>query len=127
MAPKDEKSLYDDLDALTAGTDVPAAEEDFSLEEILAEYGAGREQQILRDVERAAAPEIPSEEPAPVKEPVPGKEPEPEREAPDPEEERERARQEARDRLLAAVEPVGTEVVMGSGVEVSTCTNFLAM
>ena len=34
MAPKDEKSLYDNLDALTAGTDVPAAEEDFSLEEI---------------------------------------------------------------------------------------------
>ena len=131
MAPKDEKSLYDDLDALTAGTDVPAAEEDFSLEEILAEYGAGREQQILRDVERAAAPEIPSEEPAPVKEPVPGKEPEPEREAPDPEEERERARQEARDRLLAqavdleklerelprAPRPISLEEVVGSTVD----------
>ena len=39
MAPKDEKSLYD---TLSAGTDVPAAEDDFTLEEILAEYGGGR-------------------------------------------------------------------------------------
>ena len=50
MAPKDEKkNQYEDL---TAGTDVPA-DGDFSLEEILAEYGGGRKQQILRDVEAA--------------------------------------------------------------------------
>lgn len=53
MTPKDENNLYD---TLTVGTDVPAAEDDFSLEEILAEYGGGREQQLMRDVEAEAAP-----------------------------------------------------------------------
>ena len=38
MAPKDENNLYD---TLTGGTDVPAAEGDFSLEEILAAKAAG--------------------------------------------------------------------------------------
>ena len=53
MAPKDEKkNQYEDL---TAGTDVPAGG-DFSLEEILAEYGGGRKQQILRDVEAQVNP-----------------------------------------------------------------------
>ena len=53
MAPKDEKkNRYEDL---TAGTDVPA-DGDFSLEEILAEYGGGRKQQILRDVEAQVNP-----------------------------------------------------------------------
>ena len=53
MSPKDErKSQYEDL---TAGTDVPA-DGDFSLEEILAEYGGGRKQQILRDVEARVNP-----------------------------------------------------------------------
>ena len=41
MASKDEREFDS---GLTGGTDVPALEEDFSLEEILAEYGAGREQ-----------------------------------------------------------------------------------
>src|SRR5699024_2180565 len=59
MASKDEKSLYD---TLAGGTDIPPSEEDFSLEEILAEYGAGREQNLLRDVERAAG-EPPAEAP----------------------------------------------------------------
>ena len=44
------------------GTDVPASEENFSLEEILAEYGGGR-QKLLREVEelvaRQTAPEAP--------------------------------------------------------------------
>ena len=53
MAPKDEKSLYD---TLTDGTDVPAAEGDFSLEEILAEYGGSRGQRLMRDVEAEANP-----------------------------------------------------------------------
>ena len=49
MASKDEKERYDDL---TGGTDVPASEEHFSLEEILAEYGAGREQRLMEAVEQ---------------------------------------------------------------------------
>ena len=53
MAPKDEKSLYD---TLTGGTDVPASEDSFSLEEILAEYGGGRERKLMRDVEAEANP-----------------------------------------------------------------------
>ena len=53
MAPKNEKSLYD---TLTGGTDVPASEDSFSLEEILAEYGGGRERKLMRDVEAEANP-----------------------------------------------------------------------
>ena len=53
MAPKDEKSLYD---TLTAGTDVPASEDSFSLEEILAEYGGGRQRKLMRDVEAEVNP-----------------------------------------------------------------------
>lgn len=51
MTPKDEKTLYDTLESLSTGTDVPPSDEEYFLEEILAEYGAGREQKILRDVE----------------------------------------------------------------------------
>ena len=39
MASKDEREFDS---GLTGGTDVPALEEDFSLEEILAEFGHGR-------------------------------------------------------------------------------------
>ncbi len=53
MASKEEKSLYDTLNEDRTG--VPPAEETFSLEEILAEYGGGRERKILADVERRAA------------------------------------------------------------------------
>ena len=49
--PKDEKSLYD----LPESTDVPA-EGDFSLEEILAEYGGARQQKLLAEVETEANP-----------------------------------------------------------------------
>lgn len=62
MTPKEEKTRYDTLEGFSSGTDVPAAEEPFSLEEILAEYGAGRQQQILRDVEEAVAPPLVQEE-----------------------------------------------------------------
>ena len=51
MTPKDGKTAYDPL---AGGTDVPPAEEAFSLEEILAEYGGGREK-LMRDVEQAAS------------------------------------------------------------------------
>ena len=64
MASKDEKSLYD---TLAGETDIPPSEEVFSLEEILAEYGAGREQTLLRDVERAAVEEAPPEKQEPPK------------------------------------------------------------
>lgn len=47
MVPKDADNQYDDL--LSSG--VPPAQEDFSLEEILAEYGAGEEQRLLRGTE----------------------------------------------------------------------------
>ena len=43
-------------------TDVPASGEDYSLEEILAEYGGSLEQTLLRGTELR-------EEPAPVEEP----------------------------------------------------------
>ena len=85
MASKEEKSLYDTLNEDRTG--VPPAEETFSLEEILAEYGGGRERKILADVERRAAEELekaaPSEQP-PQPAPVPSEqgpaEPEPKQE-----------------------------------------------
>ena len=48
-------------------TDVPPLAEDFSLEEILAEYGGSREQRIMEDVEqtvRASEPALAPEEPS---------------------------------------------------------------
>ncbi len=64
--PKDEKIEYEALLAearrLTRSTEVPASEEDFSLEDILAEYGGSRGQQILRE---AAAEAGLSEAPPP--------------------------------------------------------------
>lgn len=65
MASKEEKSLYDTLNEDRTG--VPPAEETFSLEEILAEYGGGRERKILADVERRAAEEL--EKAAPPEQP----------------------------------------------------------
>mgnify|MGYP006071565051 CR=1 FL=1 len=63
MASKDER-VFDS--GLTGGTDVPASEEDFSLEEILAEYGAGREQRLMEAVEQEARRET---EPEPEADP----------------------------------------------------------
>lgn len=59
MAEIEHKKPYDaltDAEDLTAGTDV-SPEGDFSLEEILAEYGGSRRQQILEEVEEESAPE----------------------------------------------------------------------
>ena len=56
MASKDEREFDS---GVTGGTDVPALEEDFSLEEILAEYGAGREQRLMEAVEQEARREPP--------------------------------------------------------------------
>lgn len=128
MAPKNENDLYG-----TGSTDVPAAEGDFSLEEILAEYGGSLEQHMLRDVERELEPQ-----PAPKPEPKPEPQPEPKKAAPpekapvpDPAAQAELARQEARDKLLAqavdleklerelphAPRPISLEEVVGSTVD----------
>lgn len=95
MAAENEKDLYG-----TASTDVPAAEGEFSLEEILAEYGGSLEQQMLRNVEREMEPE-PAPEPAPRPEPKKPAPPPEKPPAPDPAIQAELARQEARDKLLA--------------------------
>lgn len=55
MVPKDADNRYDDL--LSGG--VPAAQGEFSLEEILAEYGAGEEQRLLRGTEAEDPPPTP--------------------------------------------------------------------
>ena len=60
MAEIRDKKPYDaltDAEDLTAGTDV-VPEGDFSLEEILAEYGGGRRRHILEEAEALAAPEL---------------------------------------------------------------------
>ena len=60
MASRQDKTSYDallrDARALTDDLDL-TQEEDYSLEEILAEYGGGRQRKILADVERAVAGE----------------------------------------------------------------------
>ena len=130
MAPKDENNLYE---TLTGGTDVPPAAEEFSLEEILAEYGGSLEQHLLQDAEQRTpgskakqTPPKPPEVRTPQKAPAPKKDA-----APDPALEAERLRQEARDKLLAqavdleklerelprAPRPISLEEVVGSTVE----------
>ena len=47
MDAKDKNNLY----GLENATDVPADSEDYSLEEILAEFGGSLEQTLLRDTE----------------------------------------------------------------------------
>lgn len=125
MAPKNENDLYE-----TGGTGVPAAEGDFSLEEILAEYGGSLEQHMLRDVERELEPE-PVPEPAPKKAAPPREKPPEKPPAPDAAVQAEMARQEARDKLLAqavdleklerelpqAPRPISLEEVVGSTVD----------
>ena len=77
MTPKDDKNIP-----------VPAPEDDYSLEEILAEYGGSLEHHLLRETEAPADPEPPAApaEPAPAQEPEtpPVPEPPPEEEAPPP-------------------------------------------
>lgn len=98
-------------------TDVPPLVEDFSLEEILAEYGGSREQKIMEDVEQAvreAEPSLEPEEPPvqpsrrtspkkPEKEPVP--------QAPPPEP---KPQPEA---IPESPRPISLEEVVGSTVD----------
>ncbi len=59
MTPKDDNNIS-----------VPAPEDNYSLEEILAEYGGSLEHHLLRDMEEAPAPaEAPPAEPAPEEAP----------------------------------------------------------
>ena len=69
----------------------PAPEEDYSLEEILAEYGGSLEHHLLRDAEAPAKPPAPPEEPAPAKEPEAPPVPEPPAEEAPPEPPRRRS------------------------------------
>ncbi len=118
MASKDEKQPYD---LLAGGTDV-TPEGEFSLEEILAEYGGGR-QKLLRDVEQAAGgepavsaePEKPAERPSRVDpgEPEGPVTPEPVRTPDQPEALAELLERE----LPKAPHPVSLEEVVGSTVD----------
>ena len=94
-------------------TDVPPLAEDFSLEEILAEYGGSREQRIMEDVEQAVRETEPS--PAPEEPPTPPsrraapKKPEPAPPPPAPEPEPETIPESPR--------PISLEEVVGSPVD----------
>lgn len=129
MASKNDKDLYGAGD-----TGVPPAEGEFSLEEILAEYGGSLEQQMLRDVERELEPEsapAPAAKPEQKKPAPPPEKPLEKTPAPDPAMQAELARQEARDKLLAqavdleklerelprAPRPISLEEVVGITVD----------
>lgn len=126
MTPKDDNPI-----------NVPAPEEDYSLEEILAEYGGSLEHHLLRETEAPAEQEPPTapEEPAPTQEPEtpPVPEPPPEEEAPpapeppsqptsspapDPLQEAEKAAEADVARLnIPHPRPISLEDVVGSTVD----------
>ena len=125
MTPKDDKNIP-----------VPAPEDDYSLEEILAEYGGSLEHHLLRETEAPADSEPPAApaEPAPAQEPEtpPVPEPPPEEEAPpspppeppsappapDPLQEAERAAAADVARLnIPHPKPISLEDVVGSTVD----------
>lgn len=103
-------------------TGIPASDEEFSLEEILAEYGGSLEQVLLRGTEEPEAPPAPESPPkpeppsarpeeraesAPAEEPAPAGETPP---PPPPEREEEQA-------LPRAPRPITLEEVVGSTVD----------
>ena len=138
MASRDEREL-DMSRGVPGETDVPASEEAFSLEEILAEYGAGREQRLMEAVEqevlreespRQAPPDPPrTEQPAPAPERPPAPRTRGERTAPaergpaapvrtEPPAPAEPRREEARqEELPRPPRPVTLEDVVGSTVD----------
>ena len=104
-------------------TDVPASEEEFSLEEILAEYGGSLEQVLLRETEDALPPE-PAPESPPRPEPEAQREPEkrkrPAGRKPAPPEEppaEERQAPPAPPEIPPAPRPISLEEVVGSTVD----------
>ena len=50
----------------TGTWDTPPSDEDYTLEEILAEYGSSRQQKIMEEVERETAPAEPDTPKAPA-------------------------------------------------------------
>ena len=52
----------------TGTWDTPPSDEDYTLEEILAEYGSSRQQKIMEEVERETAPAEPDTPKAPASE-----------------------------------------------------------
>ena len=65
MVPKDADNRYDDL----LGGGVPPSGEDYSLEEILAEFGGGEERRLLRGTEAEDPPPAPEAQTAPTRKP----------------------------------------------------------
>ena len=124
MTPKDDNNIS-----------VPAPEDDYSLEEILAEYGGSLEHHLLRDMEEAPAPaeaspaepapeEAPPAEPEtppepPAEEPAAPEPPPPEPpETPDPLREAEQAAEANVAKLnIPHPKPISLEDVVGSTVD----------
>ncbi len=98
-------------------TDVPPLAEDFSLEEILAEYGGSREQKIMEDVEQAvreteaspAPEELPAPPPRRTSPKKPEKESAPQTPSPEPKPQPEAIPESPR--------PISLEEVVGSTVD----------
>lgn len=65
MVPKDADNRYDDL--LEGG--VPPSGKEYSLEEILAEFGGGEERRLLRGTEAEDPPPAPAAQTAPARKP----------------------------------------------------------
>jgi len=122
MSLHDTKTEYD-------LTSVPALDEDFSLEEILAEYGSSRGQKILREAEEPAPaepgpkPTAPETQPepapaAPAAPEVPAAEPEPEDiSSPEPEPAPSQELPVKPEELPEAPRPISLEEVVGSTVD----------
>ena len=136
MASRDERDLYRDL---TGDTDVPASEDSYSLEEILAEYGADRGQRLMEAVERevlqetapgetpskgaggkasAPRPEMAKDGGKPAEAAPPAENPRVKRMEKRPEQETEETIREAlKDQLPRPPKPVTLEDVVGSTVD----------
>ena len=123
MSPRNDKTSYDDL----LSGDLSPDQEEYSLEEILAEYGGSRQQTILRDVEKAVAPKQPEPPQPDTQEDTkpllfPSVTPPPP--VPDPEQEAALIREETQSRLLAQAmdlpeppHPLSMEDLVGNTVD----------
>ena len=100
MSVRDGKMEYDDL-LMDASQSL---EDDYSLEEILAEYGTSREQKVLREVEREVEPvQKPAKKELPVQIPEP--------------------RQPTPEELPRQPQPITLEDVVGSTVDAVMADN----
>ena len=106
MVPKDADNRYDDL----LGGGVPPSGEEYSLEEILAEFGGGEERRLLRGTEAEDPPPAPAAQTAPARKPqAPLTEKKPA--AKDP------TAEKAAQELPPAPRPIPLEEVVGSTVD----------